>query len=247
DHLHGRAEELALALLAEHGVPDRPGGVTRRPRQVLVDEALVVTDVEVGLGAVFGHEHLAVLEGAHRPRVDVQVRIELLRLHLQAARLQQPAERRGDDPLPQRRHDSPGDEDVLRLPRCAHARRPSRSSCARPGVRSINAPSDVRSPRSVSPARAPIAIQRPLSVRRSTEFKPSSAPSAFAPASPSIVISRRSYGSSRTAIPTGASTASASGRYTFSARPGRVSSWSTALAARPTRSAPERLRVRTSA
>src|SRR6478736_6737376 len=44
--------------------------------EVLVDEALVVPDVEIGLGAVLGHEDLAVLEGAHRARVDVQVRVE---------------------------------------------------------------------------------------------------------------------------------------------------------------------------
>ena len=81
DHLHGRAEELALPLLAEHRVPDRARAVARVPREVLVDEPLVVAEVEVGLGAVLGDEHLAVLERAHRARVDVEVRVELLRLH----------------------------------------------------------------------------------------------------------------------------------------------------------------------
>ena len=129
DHLHRRAEVLALALLAQHRVPDRAGGVVRVPRQVLVDEALVVADVEIGLGAVLGDEDLAVLERAHRARVDVEVRVELLRLHLQAARLQQPAERGGDDALAERRDDAAGDEDVLRraaLTRCL----PRRSSVA---------------------------------------------------------------------------------------------------------------------
>src|SRR5213592_2849172 len=51
--------------------------IARGARQVLVDEALVVADVEVGLRTVLGHEHLAVLEGAHRARVDVEVRVEL--------------------------------------------------------------------------------------------------------------------------------------------------------------------------
>ncbi len=99
DHLHGRAEELALALLAQDGVPDPAGGVRRVAREVLVDEALVVADVEVGLGTVLGHEDLAVLERRHRARVDVQVRVELLRLDGETARLQQAAERRGDDAL----------------------------------------------------------------------------------------------------------------------------------------------------
>ena len=81
DHLHGRAEVLALALLADDRVPDRARRVVRVPREVLVDEALVVADVEVGLGPVLGDEDLAVLERAHRPRVDVDVRVELLHLH----------------------------------------------------------------------------------------------------------------------------------------------------------------------
>jgi hypothetical protein len=41
------------------------------------DEALVVPEVQIGLGAVLGHEHLAVLERRHRARIDVDVRIEL--------------------------------------------------------------------------------------------------------------------------------------------------------------------------
>ena len=36
-------------------------------------EALVVAEVEVGLGAVVGDEDLAVLERAHRARIDVDV------------------------------------------------------------------------------------------------------------------------------------------------------------------------------
>ncbi len=114
DHLHGRAEVLALALAAEHAVPDRAGGVVRGAGEVLVDEPLVVADVEIGLGAVLGDEHLAVLERAHRSRVDVQVRVELLHLHLEAARLQQTAERRGGDSLAEGRDDATGDEHVLR-------------------------------------------------------------------------------------------------------------------------------------
>ena len=86
--------------------------MVRVAREVLVDEALVVADVEVGLGAVLGDEDLAVLEGAHRPGVDVDVRVELLHLHLQAASLEQPSERGSRDALAERRDDAAGDEDV---------------------------------------------------------------------------------------------------------------------------------------
>jgi len=119
DDLHGRAQELALALLAQDGLPDGACAVRRVARRVLVDESLVVPDVEVGLGAVLGDEDLAVLERAHRPGIDVQVRVELLELHAQATRFEKPPERCGDDSLPERRDHSPSDEDVLGGP-CAH-------------------------------------------------------------------------------------------------------------------------------
>ncbi len=113
DHLHGRAEVLAAAFLADDGVPDGTRRVVRGRAQVLVEEALVVADVEVGLGAVLGHEDLAVLERAHRARVDVDVRVELLDADLEPARLQHRAERGGGDAFAERRDDSARDEDVL--------------------------------------------------------------------------------------------------------------------------------------
>ena len=112
DDLDRGAEKLTLALLAEHCVPDRAGGVAGVAREVLVDEALVVADVEIGLGAVLGDEDLAVLERAHRARIDVQVRVELLGRDGEAARFEEAAERGGHDALPQRGDDTTRDEHV---------------------------------------------------------------------------------------------------------------------------------------
>ena len=159
--------------------------------EVLVDEALVVPEVEVGLGAVLGDEHLAVLKRAHRAGVDVEVGIELLRLDAEAARLQQPSQRRRDDALPERRDDPAGDEDVLGLG-LGHASLPIRSRARKTGVDSIGEPSERRSPMRVRTESAPIAVHRLRPVSNSTEEKPSTAPSAFDPASPSIAISFRS-------------------------------------------------------
>jgi hypothetical protein len=78
DDLHGVAEVLAAALLGDHGRVDLAGGDVGLAVEVPVEEALVVADVEVGLGAVLGDEHLAVLEGVHRAGVDVEVGVELL-------------------------------------------------------------------------------------------------------------------------------------------------------------------------
>ena len=67
-------------------------------------EALVMAEVEVGLGAVVGDEDLAVLVGRHRARIDVEIGVELAQADLVAARLQQRAERRRcRDPCPMRR------------------------------------------------------------------------------------------------------------------------------------------------
>ena len=95
DDLHGLAEVVAPALGGEHRRVDRAGGGVGVAGEALVDEALVVAEVEVGLAAVVGDEHLAVLERVHRAGVDVDVRVELLHRDPQAPRLQQPTERGG--------------------------------------------------------------------------------------------------------------------------------------------------------
>ena len=128
NHLHRRAEEFAAAFLGDDVEVDAAGRDVVRLRQRAVDESLVVTEVEVRLGAVVGHEHLAVLERRHRARIDVEVRIELQHRHAQPALDEQSAERRGGDSLAERRDHAAGDEDVLgrRLPL---ARRRGGTSC----------------------------------------------------------------------------------------------------------------------
>ncbi len=114
DDLDGPAEVVAAALLADHRVVDRAGGHVGAARGVGVREALVVAEVEVGLRAVLGHEHLAVLERRHRARVHVDVRVELLDGDLQAARDEQAADRGRGDALAKGGDDSAGDEDESR-------------------------------------------------------------------------------------------------------------------------------------
>jgi hypothetical protein len=58
-----------------------------------------VAEVEVGLPAVVGDEDFPVLERVHGARVDVDVRVELLHRHAQAAHLQQTTERGGGETL----------------------------------------------------------------------------------------------------------------------------------------------------
>jgi hypothetical protein len=64
-----------------------------------VGEALVVTQVKVGFGAILRDKHLSMLEGAHRSWIHVQVWVQLQDRDVVATRLQQSAEAGGHDPL----------------------------------------------------------------------------------------------------------------------------------------------------
>ena len=92
DDLHALAEVLPRAFLAQHLLINLPGGDVGLLGEEHVEEALVVADVEIGLGTVFGHIDLAVLERVHGARVDVDVRVELLLQHMDAAAAQQTTE-----------------------------------------------------------------------------------------------------------------------------------------------------------
>lgn len=119
DDLDGVAEVLAAPLLGDDLRVDLAGGHVGGPVEVHVEEALVVADVQVGLGTVVGDEHLAVLERVHRARIDVQVRVELLHRDPQAPRLEERTQAGGSQTLAEGRGDTPGDEDVLGRRGCA--------------------------------------------------------------------------------------------------------------------------------
>lgn len=113
DDLHGVSEVLAAALARDDLRVDLAGRHVGGLRQVDVEEPLVVADVEVGLGAVVGHEDLAVLERVHRARVDVQVRVELLHHDTQAASGEEVAQAGRRESLAQRRNDTTCHKNVL--------------------------------------------------------------------------------------------------------------------------------------
>ncbi len=94
DHLDGGAEIVAAPLLGENVLIDAPGGDVVRLGGGTPGEALVVAEVEVGLRAIVGHEHFAVLVRRHRSGIEIEIGIELAKPDLVATRLQQRAERR---------------------------------------------------------------------------------------------------------------------------------------------------------
>ena len=110
DDLDGLAEVSALTLLVQHVPVHLAGGQVRVLVQVLVDKAFVMAEVEVGLSAVVGDEDLAVLQGTHGARVHVHIGVQLLAGHLEAAALQQSAQRGGGDAFAQTGDDAAGHE-----------------------------------------------------------------------------------------------------------------------------------------
>src|SRR3984957_1466032 len=113
DDLHRATEEVAATLLGDHRAVDATGRGVGAPGQVLVDEALVVPEVEVGLAAVLGDEDLAVLARVHGAGVDVDVGVEFAHGDPEATAFEESAERGGGEALAERARDTPGDEDEL--------------------------------------------------------------------------------------------------------------------------------------
>ncbi len=92
DDLDGFAEVVAASFLGNDLFINTPGGEVVVSGEAGVGEALVVAEVEVGLGAVVGDEDFAVLEGRHGAGVDVEVGVKLHEVDAESAGLEQAAD-----------------------------------------------------------------------------------------------------------------------------------------------------------
>ena len=92
DDLNGRAQVFAAALPVDDGLEHAAAGYVAGLGEVFVDEALIVSQVQVGFRAVVGHKHLAVLIGIHSSGVDVDIGVKLLNAYPQAPAFQQPSQ-----------------------------------------------------------------------------------------------------------------------------------------------------------
>ncbi len=102
DDLDGGAEIVAAPLLHDDVAIDAAGGDIVRLAGGNAGEALVMAEVEIGLGAVVGDVDFPVLVGAHRAGIDVEIGIELADADLVAARLEQGGEARRHQALAKR-------------------------------------------------------------------------------------------------------------------------------------------------
>ena len=113
--LHGGAQVLAPALPVDDGFINAAAGHVAVLAQAFVNEPLVMAQIQIGLRAVVGHEHLAVLVRIHRTRIHIDVGIQLLHGDAQPPQLQQPSQRRRRNAFSQRRNHAAGDKNILRL------------------------------------------------------------------------------------------------------------------------------------
>src|SRR5438309_9619005 len=115
DDLHGLSEVVAATLFLN----DRPVDLPRRdvvvPGQIHIEDPLVTPQIQVDLRPVIEDEHLPVLVRVHRPRVHVQVGIDLDLTDLQSLRLQEDADGRGADALPEARQNATRDDDIFHV------------------------------------------------------------------------------------------------------------------------------------
>lgn len=113
NHLHGTAQKVAATLTGDQAFVDGAGRKVGIAGQVLINKALVMTQVQVGLVTILGNEDLTMLERAHGTGVDVQIRVGLLHRYFVATRLEQTAQRGRGDTLAQRRNHATGYEHML--------------------------------------------------------------------------------------------------------------------------------------
>src|SRR5215471_480190 len=75
--LHGRTQIVAPALFGNYLLVDAACGDVVGLARWASSEPLIMPKIEVGLGAVVGDENLAVLIGAHGPRIDIEIGVKL--------------------------------------------------------------------------------------------------------------------------------------------------------------------------
>ena len=111
--LNGGAKVFPPALLVQHIPVDLSRGQVGKLVQILVDEPLVVTQIQIRFRAVLGDIHLAVLIGAHGAGVHIDIGVQLLGCHLQSPGLHQSAQGSCRDALAQTGNHTAGYKNIF--------------------------------------------------------------------------------------------------------------------------------------
>ena len=75
NHLNGLTQILTTALFANHRLINLAGGEVIALAHLGADKAFVMTQIEIGLSTVFGHEYFSVLKRTHCSRINVDIGI----------------------------------------------------------------------------------------------------------------------------------------------------------------------------
>ena len=113
DDLNRAAEIFTAPFLGNHRIVDATGGVVVLLGHDGVGEALVVAHVQIGLGPVIGDVDLAVLEGVHGARIDVDIGVEFLEGDGEPPAFEQCTDTGCCKPFAERGKDTAGDENEL--------------------------------------------------------------------------------------------------------------------------------------
>src|SRR5690606_905314 len=113
DYLNCAAQKIAPALLIDDPAVNLPGSHIRDSAQVLIDKAFIMPQIEVRFRPIGGNKHLTMLIGTHRPRIDIQIRVQLLHCNFQTTCLQDAPNRSRRNALPHRTDDTACAENIL--------------------------------------------------------------------------------------------------------------------------------------
>ena len=113
DDLHGFAQIIALAFLVQNIPVHLAGGQVGELVQILVNKALVMSQIQVGFRTVIGDIYLTVLERAHGTRVNIDIRVQLLCRNFQTACLEQAAKGCCGNALAQTGNHTAGHKNIL--------------------------------------------------------------------------------------------------------------------------------------
>ena len=82
DDLYGTSAIVAAALLLQYGPVYLTGGNVGIFIQILIDETLIMSQIQIGLRTIFCDEYLAMLDRVHGAGINIDIRIEFLHGYL---------------------------------------------------------------------------------------------------------------------------------------------------------------------
>ena len=132
NRLHGRAEISALTFPGDDVGIDLAGGQVGEFVQILVDKALVMAEIKIGLRAILGDIDFTMLVRAHSAGIYIDVGVQLLCRNLQSSRFQKTSQGRCCYSLAQSGNYAARDKNIL-----FHVQPPAKCSLYSMGIISL--------------------------------------------------------------------------------------------------------------